>query len=128
MIEADSQQNETAARDAFADLIDALKRGGGKGGDGDGSGHGDGDGSGDFVTVAMLLDAVRQMGKMQTQSILFANARLAAQATQQDEFVAKELSAPIARSLDMLADLAERVADLGQRVVALERASSAAGE
>jgi hypothetical protein len=131
-----TEQQTLNRDDALAPFRELLGGGGagGRGNDGgDGGGPKGGGGDDDFGPLGrLLLDALRRMGDKQLELTMRAVddvfARMsglvtetAAAATRQDEVVAKTLGEAIARSIDRNADLAEHVANFGERVVALER-------
>jgi hypothetical protein len=153
MIEEESQmQTSSEAQEAAGTVIDLFEqrardnddgRGAGNGGRGNGNGHGDGGGNGGGggeggggISLEQLLNALRQMGRMQndftlkaTESTLSVVAetagRLADRASADDLALAKELGETITRSLCLNARLAEAtaaaIAWLDQRVAALEQ-------
>ena len=99
----------------------------GNGGDDGGGGGGD-DGHGGFVTVDILLDALRRMGQMQGNCILQAvEATLAAIKTESEArqneslALAQQLTLALRVSADAVERLADHMAVLNGRIVALER-------
>jgi hypothetical protein len=135
-------QSAIEARGAFGELIAALEegargagRGNGNGGGKDGRGNGGGNDGGDGgagggmgpVDGRMLIDSLRQVAELQTKcSLTLADAMIKAlereRGAREEQLlaVAKQLGETITTALRLNANLAEYVADFGERIVALE--------
>jgi hypothetical protein len=137
-------QSAIEARGAFGELIAALEegargagRGNGNGGGNDGRGNGGGNDGGDGgagggddlgpVDGRMLVSSLRQMAELQTRcSLTLADAMIKAlereRGAREEQLlaVAKQLGETITTALRLNANLAEYVANFGERIVALE--------
>jgi hypothetical protein len=142
-----SGQIEALGGDAIDELLGRIKgNGGGSEGGGGGGGGGDDDGHDGGPIRRVILDGLRRLSEMHadltfrateatTAAMVETAQRIAAQATRDDEIVAKELAGMISQALsantrlaeataDALAAMDKRLARLEAEVAALKTSSS----